>query len=104
MNPEITANPSPTRGFFVAVAIEEFLAIGFGGTSMDRIAEVATVSKKTIYGHFRGKEELFQAIGDTVIERVREMELRTDRKWSPVNRSPHRSHRKLPSRRPCRCS
>ncbi len=43
-------------------AIKVFTENGFDASSMDRIAEVADVSKRTIYNHFPSKEILFQAI------------------------------------------
>lgn len=43
-------------------AIKVFTENGFDNSSMDRIAEVAGVSKRTIYNHFTSKESLFQAI------------------------------------------
>lgn len=36
-----------------------FLRHGFSGTSMDSLAEVAGVSKQTVYAHFGSKETLF---------------------------------------------
>ena len=39
-----------------------FVKYGFEAASMDKIAEVAQVSKRTIYNHFPSKEILFQAI------------------------------------------
>ncbi len=42
-------------------AIELFAAHGYHGTGIDRIAEEARVSKKTMYHHFRSKEELILA-------------------------------------------
>jgi TetR/AcrR family transcriptional regulator, regulator of autoinduction and epiphytic fitness len=50
------------RAAVIAAAIEEFLAAGFDATSMDRIAARASVSKRTVYNHFPGKEALFAAI------------------------------------------
>ncbi len=47
-------------------AIRIFLKSGFAGTSMDRVAAEAGVSKQTIYSHFQDKEGLFKAL----IERV----------------------------------
>lgn len=35
-----------------------FLAHGVQGTSMDKLAEMADVSKRTVYNHFSNKEEL----------------------------------------------
>jgi TetR/AcrR family transcriptional regulator of autoinduction and epiphytic fitness len=43
-------------------ATEVFIEYGFEVASMDKIAEVANVSKRTIYNHFPSKEVLFQAI------------------------------------------
>jgi len=43
-------------------AIQVFIENGFESSSMDTIAEVAGVSKRTIYNHFSSKEILFQAI------------------------------------------
>jgi TetR/AcrR family transcriptional regulator, regulator of autoinduction and epiphytic fitness len=50
------------RAAVIVAAIEEFLAAGFDGTSMDRIAARASVSKRTVYNHFPSKEALFAAI------------------------------------------
>ncbi len=43
-------------------AIKVLIENGFDNSSMDKIAEVAGVSKRTIYNHFTSKESLFQAI------------------------------------------
>jgi TetR/AcrR family transcriptional regulator of autoinduction and epiphytic fitness len=51
-------------------AAEEFQANGFEGTSMDRVAERASVSKRTIYNHFANKEALFEAITDEMIDQI----------------------------------
>lgn len=47
-------------------AIQVFLNHGYAGTSMDRVATAAGVSKQTIYSHFQDKEGLFTAL----VERV----------------------------------
>lgn len=39
-------------------AKQAFLEFGVQGTSMDKLAELAQVSKRTIYNHFKNKEEL----------------------------------------------
>ena len=61
--------PQPTprltdrkRDAIVQAAIGEFREHGFNGTSMDRVAAAADVSKRTVYNHFPSKEELFEAI------------------------------------------
>lgn len=43
-------------------AVKVFTENGFDTSSMDHIAEVAGVSKRTVYNHFTSKEILFQAI------------------------------------------
>ncbi|SDU85241.1 TetR/AcrR family transcriptional regulator [Pseudomonas mucidolens] len=50
------------REAIVAAAISEFRTNGFEVTSMDKIAAVAGVSKRTVYNHFPSKEELFAEI------------------------------------------
>lgn len=50
------------RQAIVQAAIAEFREHGFAGTSMDRVAAVAEVSKRTVYNHFPSKDELFEAI------------------------------------------
>ena len=60
------AGPSGTRSdrkraAIIAAAREAFLKDGFGATSMDRIAALADVSKRTVYNHFENKEALFSA-------------------------------------------
>jgi len=52
---------SVKRQQLVDTAIELFAANGFHATGIDRIAEEAQVSKKTMYQHFRSKEELIIA-------------------------------------------
>jgi TetR/AcrR family transcriptional repressor of mexJK operon len=43
-------------------AMTVFLASGYAGTSMDRVAAEAGVSKQTIYSHFQDKEGLFRSL------------------------------------------
>ncbi|MBD2415183.1 TetR family transcriptional regulator [Nostoc calcicola FACHB-389] len=43
-------------------AMQEFLQHGYAGTSMDRVAIAAGVSKATIYSHFQDKEGLFKVL------------------------------------------
>ena len=50
------------REAIINAAIAEFLSNGFETTSMDKIAASAEVSKRTVYNHFSGKDELFAAI------------------------------------------
>lgn len=53
------------RKAIVQAAAAEFRANGFEATSMDRIAAVAEVSKRTVYNHFPSKEELF---AETIVQ------------------------------------
>lgn len=43
------------------VALQEFLAQGYGGTSLSQIVKAAGISKTTLYTRFSSKEELFHA-------------------------------------------
>lgn len=43
-------------------ATEVFAEMGYDHASMDRIADIAGVSKRTIYNHFANKENLFQEV------------------------------------------
>ena len=53
---------SQKRKAILEGAVKVFTKNGFDTSSMDHIAEVAGVSKRTIYNHFPSKEILFQAI------------------------------------------
>src|SRR5258708_27018343 len=50
------------RGAIVEAARQAFLENGYAQTSMDRIAETAGVSIKTVYRHFENKDDLFSAV------------------------------------------
>jgi AcrR family transcriptional regulator len=54
------------RTAIVAAARRAFLESGYSQTSMDAIAELAKVSVKTIYRHFKNKDELFSAVMQAV--------------------------------------
>jgi AcrR family transcriptional regulator len=61
--------PSATllkRNQILQGALEIFLRQGYEGTSMDRVATAAGVSKITIYKHFQDKEGLFTALIEQV--------------------------------------
>ena len=60
------------RADIIAAAREEFLNHGFRDTSMDRVAERADVSKRTVYNHFESKEDLFRAIAVDLIDEMRQ--------------------------------
>jgi AcrR family transcriptional regulator len=50
------------REAILEAARKVFMEVGFGDASMDNIANVAKVSKQTVYNHFGSKEELFEAM------------------------------------------
>lgn len=58
------------REDILRAALNEFDARGFRETSMDRIAQSAQASKRTIYNHFASKDLLFDAIADELGRRV----------------------------------
>jgi AcrR family transcriptional regulator len=44
------------------IALKEFIAHGYGGTSLARIIKVARISTTTMYARYPSKEDLFRAI------------------------------------------
>lgn len=63
----ISVNPSSPRlnqkaEQILQAALPEFLENGYAGTSMDKIAKTAGVSKQTLYSYFYDKEGLFRAL------------------------------------------
>ncbi len=63
------------RNDVICAALDEFQQQGFQETSMDRIAEAAQVSKRTVYNHFSSKEALFDAIMEELVSRCGQLEL-----------------------------
>ena len=53
---------TPSRERLIEQAAKEFLAHGFSGANVDRIAEAAHVSKKTLYKLVSTKAELFTLV------------------------------------------
>lgn len=56
------------RNQMIHAAKAVFLEVGFERASMDRIAEQANTTKRTLYAHFVSKENLFLAVFDLVLE------------------------------------
>jgi len=50
------------RDAILLAAREAFLRDGYGGTSMDQLAEDAGVARRTLYNQFANKEALFRAV------------------------------------------
>ncbi|WP_088889689.1 TetR/AcrR family transcriptional regulator [Leptolyngbya ohadii] len=64
-----SSKPTPSRTLssektaaILEGAMQVFLEQGYMGTTMDRVAAAAGVSKPTVYNHFRDKETLFNAL------------------------------------------
>jgi len=57
-----TRDKSKKRSAILEGAVDVFISTGYELASMDKIAETAGVSKRTVYNHFGSKENLFQAI------------------------------------------
>ncbi len=71
---------SPKQQTILDAATVAFRDEGFECTSMDRIAELAGASKRTVYNHFPSKEALFQA----VVSRLFDEAMALDRvAWDP---------------------
>ncbi|NJO95320.1 MAG: TetR/AcrR family transcriptional regulator [Hyellaceae cyanobacterium CSU_1_1] len=66
----------------LAGAMKEFLKHGYAGTSMDKIAKVAEVSKATVYSHFGDKESLFNALMQDLVKDKFQTVLSLDRPQS----------------------
>src|SRR5919198_5357481 len=65
--PPRAGRPEPSREQLMAAAIDCFARLGYQGTSIDRIARDAGVTKGAVYYHFRDKEELlFEAVKDRI--------------------------------------
>ncbi len=62
-----------SRRELMAIAIDCFARFGFQGSSVDRIARMAGVTKGAIYYHFRDKEDLLAA---AVADRIAAFEAR----------------------------
>src|SRR5215471_7542519 len=67
--PKRSERPESLRRNLMATAIECFARYGYQGTSIERIARHAGVTKGALYYHFRDKEDLlFEAVSDRVGE------------------------------------
>ncbi len=75
-NKEKTLLKDRKRAAILVAAVDEFQENGFDGTSMDRIAATADVSKRTVYNHFPSKEHLFEAIITELLARCQDFDFR----------------------------
>jgi TetR/AcrR family transcriptional regulator, regulator of autoinduction and epiphytic fitness len=58
----IKRDTSQKRETILEAAVQVFIEEGYDNASMDRIAERANASKRTVYNHFSSKDALFQTI------------------------------------------
>lgn len=59
---EVPSRGGKARRDLLAIASDCFSRHGFAGTSIDRLAKAAGVTKGAIYYHFRDKEDLLSAV------------------------------------------
>src|SRR5919198_2070808 len=65
--PPRASRSEPSRKQLMAAAIDCFARLGYQGTTIDRIARDAGVTKGAVYYHFRDKEELlFETVKDRI--------------------------------------
>ncbi|MGW5193890.1 TetR/AcrR family transcriptional regulator [Kribbella sp. NPDC004138] len=57
-----------TRELLVGIARERFVEQGYKATAMDDIVQRAGLAKGALYHHFSGKDALFKAVYDLVLE------------------------------------
>jgi len=75
LHERVSARAQKSRRELTSVAIDCFARYGFQGTSVDRIASIAGVTKGAIYYHFRDKDDLLSA---AVMDRIAEFEARVE--------------------------
>lgn len=61
---------SKKRNIILDAAIQAFEEKGFENASMDYVAKVSSSSKRTVYNHFRSKDELFNAMNERFISEI----------------------------------
>ena len=67
-----------TRQCIIDAAYTLFYQSGFMRTGVDAVADAAGITKRTLYQHFRSKDDLIAA----VLERQHQMALQRIRKWA----------------------
>ncbi|TGV79729.1 TetR/AcrR family transcriptional regulator, partial [Mesorhizobium sp. M00.F.Ca.ET.149.01.1.1] len=60
----MSEKPNPTRKRLVDAATRLFYAEGIGRVSVDAVAEKAGLTKRTLYYHFKSKDDLIAAYLD----------------------------------------
>ncbi|WP_257890446.1 TetR/AcrR family transcriptional regulator [Rhodococcus sp. USK10] len=65
------APPVETRQIILEAAIDEFVAAGFAGARIDRIAKASGFNKQLIYRHFGNKRGLYEEAFEQLVLKVR---------------------------------
>jgi|SRR5579863_1632731 len=71
-----------TRQSIIDAAYELFYRKGYGRVSVDAIADLAKVTKRTLYYHFRSKDELLAAMLESQHELARARIRKYERRYS----------------------
>ena len=65
-----TRDPESKKQQLLDAALGEFAAHGIAGARVDRIAKAAGVSAGLVYTYYGSKDELFDAVFDTIVSRT----------------------------------
>ncbi|GLW07058.1 TetR family transcriptional regulator [Microtetraspora sp. NBRC 13810] len=65
-----TRDPEAKRQRLLQAALTEFAAYGIAGARMERIAKLADCSAGLVYTYFGGKDELFEAVFEVIVDRT----------------------------------
>ena len=71
-------NPNETRQRILKAAIREFSAKGFNGARIENIAKRSKANTRMIYHYYGGKEQLYIASLEEVLDELRVEELKQD--------------------------
>ncbi|MEV3965385.1 TetR family transcriptional regulator [Nocardia sp. NPDC050193] len=63
-----TRNPEAKRQLLFDAALAEFAEFGLAGARIDRLARRAGISAGLVYSFYKGKDELFDAVFDMIVE------------------------------------
>ena len=69
--PSTAPKPDPVRTRILQQARHDFFITGYSGFTMDALAAEVGMSKKTLYVHFAGKDEIIAAVIDDLAAEVR---------------------------------
>ena len=56
------------RKFILEAALDAFSSVGFRGTTIDKIAELACLSKPNIFYYYKNKEEIYQELFNNLFD------------------------------------